>query len=163
MMDVVLESQSHTLPEHRLLYSVVILAVRDSCLAPIKDKQIKMQWDAVTAHDFIWLDGIDSYLHYLEIDVDWFRNSLIKLMSNDKEGAVNGFTSEDRRNFRINKKLWDAESTRLGGRVAGDSSRNWNSVDTPAQKRREESARKPVKYSNGIEAIVQYHQIDRGE
>ena len=163
MIDAVFESKSHTLPEHRLLFSVVVLAVRDSCLAPIKEKPIRMQWDAVTAHDFIWLDGIDSYLHYINIDVDWFRNALIKLMSNDREGQVNGFTSEDRRNFRINKKLWDEQSARLGGRVAGDSSRNWNSVDAPAPKKLQESTRKPVKYSNGIEALVQYHQIDRGE
>lgn len=163
MLDITPEFQSHTQPEHRLIYSVVILAIRDSCLAPIKDKPIRMQWEAVTAHDFIWLDALESYLHYLEIDVDWFRRKLIETMSSDKEGNVNGFSSEDRRNFRINKKLWDAESARLGGRVAGDTSRNWDPVEAPSSKKRQSSTRKPFAYSNGIEAIVQYHQIDRGE
>lgn len=163
MLDITPEFQSHTQPEHRLLFAVVNLAVRDSCLHPINDKPLRMQWEATTAHDFIWLDGLDSYLHYMDIDVDWFRQKLIETMSSDKEGTVNGFTSKDRRNFRINKKLWDAESTRLGGRVASDTSRNWDPVETSVTKKRKGSTGEPFKYSNGIEAIVQYHQIDRGE
>ena len=163
MLDVTPEHKDHTTPEHRLLYSVVILAVRDSCLAPIKTKPISMQWDATTAHDFIWLDALESYLHYLDIDVDYFRKKLIETMSNDKEVVINGFTSEDRRNFRLNKSIWDRESARLGGRVASDTSRNWNSVDSVAPKKRTSITGQPFTYSNGITPIVQYHQIDSGE
>jgi len=163
MLDVTPEHKDHTQPEHRLIYSVVILAVRDSCLTPIKGKPPIMQWDATTAHDFLWLDALESYLHYLDIDVDYFRNKLIQTMSSDKEGMVNGFSSEDRRNFRINKSIWDRESNRLGGRVASDTSRNWHSVDTVAPKKRNSSTGNPFTYANGITPIVQYHSLDSGE
>jgi hypothetical protein len=84
-------------------------------------------------------------------------------MSNDKEVAHNGFKPQERRAFRFNKKTWDRESSGLGGRMASDKSARWRSLDASAQKERERVPRNTVKYSNGIEALVHYHQADSGE
>lgn len=105
---------SRTLPEHRLIAAVVVHAMRDACLPPIvddkrrKQKSLKMQYNATTAHDFLWTKALDSYLHYLDIDAGYFRQALLKAMQNSYELKIGEFTPENRRIFRINKRLWDA-------------------------------------------------------
>jgi hypothetical protein len=153
---------SHWIPEHMLIASVITLAVKDACLEPFKSP-VAMQWDAMTAHDFLWGEGLESYIHWLDIDVDFFRKKLIETMANDKDVGHNGFKSHERRAFRFNKKIWDRESAGLGGRMANDKSARWRSVDIIAQKERASIPGNTVRYSNGIEALVHYHQVDSGE
>ena len=53
--------KSHWVPEHMLIANVISLAVKDACLEPYKSP-VSMQWDAMTAHDFLWGEGLDSYI-----------------------------------------------------------------------------------------------------
>lgn len=103
--------QYQSMPEQRLLSAVIITAMRDACLPPVTEKKGRaatITYDATTAHDFLWLQGLDSYLHYLDIDPDYFRSALLKIMKNDSAAKIGEFTSENRRAFRMNKKQWDA-------------------------------------------------------
>jgi hypothetical protein len=164
MIDIPLDDIStHKIPEQSLISAVVALAVRDACIPPFKDeKHLKMAWDCTTAHDFLWTESLDSYLHWLNIDVEYFRRNLIKTMGDDSEKTIGLFYPKDRRAFRINKKLWEHEYERLGGRVASSSSKNWHTVEGVARKGFDESPRNLIRYSNGIEAIVQYHKVNSG-
>jgi hypothetical protein len=47
--------------------------------------------------------------------------------------------------------------------MANDKSARWRSVDIIAQKERASIPGNTVRYSNGIEALVHYHQVDSGE
>jgi hypothetical protein len=154
--------KSHWIPEHMLIANVISLAVKDACLEPYKNP-VAMQWDAMTAHDFLWGEGLESYIHWLDIDVDFFRKKLIQTMANDREHIFNGIKSDERRAFRFNKKIWDRESERLGGRMANDKSARWRSVDKLPAKGLSKSSGNSVKHTNGIEALVQYHQTHSGE
>jgi hypothetical protein len=153
---------SHWIPENMLIASVITLAVKDACLEPLKSP-LAMQWDSMTAHDFLWGEGLESYIHWLDIDVDFFRKKLIETMSNDKEVAHNGFKQHERRAFRFNKKTWDRESAGLGGRMARDSSSHWESMEPTPRKEQPRVTQTARRYSNGIETLVQYHQTDSGE
>lgn len=110
MVNVDLWNSPSFLPEHRVLAAVIVHAMRDACLPPIKSerRQLKMHYHAMTAHDFLWTDGLESYIHYLDIDPDYFRKALINTMANTRELKIGEFTPENRRAFRINKRMWDA-------------------------------------------------------
>lgn len=155
---------SHKIPEQGLISAVIAMAVRDACIKPLKDgKHLRMTWDATTAHDFLWTESLDSFLHWLDIDAGYFRSNLIRTMGDDSEKQIGQFSSNDRRNFRINRKLWEIEHERLGTRLADPGSKNWSAVEGIARKESDEVSRTPVRYSNGIEALVQYHQAHPGE
>jgi hypothetical protein len=153
---------SHWIPEHMLIASVITLSVKDACLEPLKSP-LAMQWDAMTAHDFLWGEGLESYIHWLDIDCAFYRRKLIETMANDREDKVNGFTGTERRAFRWNKKTWDRESPGLGGRMARDSSSHWESMEPATRKEQPRVTQTARRYSNGIEALVQYHQTDSGK
>jgi len=165
MIDIPLDDIStHKIPEQSLISAVIALAVRDACIPPFKDeKYLKMTWDCTTAHDFLWTESLDSYLHWLNIDVDYFRRNLIKTMEDDSEKTIGLFYPRDRRAFRVNKKLWEIEHERLGGRVAGSSSKNWRTVEGVSRKGLGDGAGDTVRYSNGIKTLIQYHKIDSGD
>lgn len=165
MIEIPLDDVStHKIPEQNLISAVIAMAVRDSVLPPIKDgKHLRLTWDAMTAHDFLWTESLDSYLHWLDVDANYFRTNLIKTMDNDKEEKIGILKPLDRRAFRINKKLWDIEHDRLGGRVASDGSKNWSSVEVTQRKEQSGGPELTRRYSNGIEAIVQFHQAFNGE
>lgn len=112
-----LHIQARSLPEHRLLSAVIVTAMRDACTPPVTDwskKTIRMAHHAITAHDFLWLDGLESYLHYLDIEPHYFRKALLKTMANDTAMKIGEFTPENRRAFRANKKKWDSLYTGNG-------------------------------------------------
>lgn len=102
------EVSDHFIPEQQLLGAVIRMAVYDSCHTPIKvGRETKLTDEARTAHRFLWSDAVESYLHWLDVDAKFFRAKLIKLMDNRTENSVAGFSSNQRRSFRINKLLWE--------------------------------------------------------
>ncbi len=102
------ETSDHFIPEQQLLGAVIRIAVYDACHTPIKvGRETKLTDEARTAHRFLWTDGVESYLHWLDVDTQFFREKLIKLMDNRTENSVAGFSSNQRRSFRINKLLWE--------------------------------------------------------
>ncbi len=102
------ETSDHFIPEQQLLGAVIRIAVYDACHTPIKvGRETKLTDEARTAHRFLWSDGVESYLHWLDVDTQFFREKLIKLMDNRTENSVAGFSSNQRRSFRINKLLWE--------------------------------------------------------
>jgi hypothetical protein len=156
------QHQSHWEPEHMLIANVISLAVKDACLEPIRNPLV-MQWDSKTAHDFLWGEGLESYIHWLNIDVNFLRRKIIETMENDKEGVINGFRSEERRAFRWNKKTWDRESARLGGRMASSSSDEWDPLDSTSGERRETSVGNSYKYISGRKIAVEPNTYYQGE
>ena len=97
-------------PEERLFAAVVGLALRDACLRPGKEgKRLRVAEDAMSAHRFIWTDAIDAYLHWLDMDAGQFRVRLENIMADMSALKVSGFMPEERRAFRINKRLWEEQ------------------------------------------------------
>jgi hypothetical protein len=98
--------------EQKLLAAVVALAVRDSCLAPIKSSERKcyvMQANAYTAFRFLFDEessGLDAYADWLDFDKVQFRKQLLDLMYRKDQQPINGFDSTHRRSFRSNHLLW---------------------------------------------------------
>ena len=108
--------------EVKLISAVVGLAIRDATLPPHKGKRRGNLWldsNAASAFDFLFTPACEGYLDMLDVDVGSFRVRLLKLMGdlskNDKP-----FKDMQRRNFRINYKLWSDLYARLGGRVSSD-------------------------------------------
>ncbi len=134
-----------SIPEQRLIAAVVATAMRDACIKPFKpfgEKHFKLTFDCLTAHDFLWTDALESYLHYLDIEVSYFRKALIKAMDDDTEKKIGSFNSEDRRAFRFNKRLWDAQQP--GGLVvalADPESDDWKSVDPTFEQKLQRSSK----------------------
>ena len=95
-------------PEERLFAAVIGLAMRDACMKPIKvNNRLVLQSESQSAHKFIWTDSIESYLHWLDIDVGQFRSRITSIMQNTDNVRVGGFSPEERRAFRFNKTLWE--------------------------------------------------------
>lgn len=100
---------SPSTPEERLFAAVVGLALRDACMKPIKiDGNLVMTSEARSAHNFIWSESCDAYLHWLDIDAEQFRNRINIIMQNTDNAKHGGFMPEERRAFRFNKNLWEA-------------------------------------------------------
>jgi len=99
-----------SLPEERLFAAVIGLALRDSCLKPLRShgKEL-MHEDAYSAHSFLWTDAAEAYLHWLDIDADQFRSRIKQIMKDDSAISICGFNSEERRFFRFNQRLWERQ------------------------------------------------------
>lgn len=144
-MEAEIEQTYKGIPEQRLVAAVVVTAMRDACTKPFKpfgEKHFKLTFDCLTAHDFLWTDALESYLHYLDIEVSYFRKALLKAMDDDTEKKIGSFTSEDRRAFRFNKRLWDAQQS--GGLVkplADPESDDWKSVDPTFEQKLQRSSK----------------------
>ena len=105
---VEVDIEQHYPPERRLLAAVVAMALRDACEKPYKEsKNCTMHTYARSAHEFLWTPALDAYLAFLDIEPDFYREKLTKFMSDQSERVTNGFSSENRRNFRLNKLLWE--------------------------------------------------------
>ena len=112
--------------ELRLISSVVGLAIRDATLPPHKGKRRGNLWldsNASSAFDFLFTESCEGYLDFLDVDVGSFRIRLLKIM-NDLSKNDRPFSDMQRRNFRINYKLWSDLHDRLGGRVSDDEKEN---------------------------------------
>lgn len=102
------ETSDHFIPEQQLLGAVIRVAVYDACHTPIKiGRHVKLTDEAKSAHRFLWTDGVESYLHWLDVDAKFFRDKLIKMMGDQTERSIAGFSSAQRRAFRVNKLLWE--------------------------------------------------------
>jgi hypothetical protein len=102
------EQSDHFIPEQQLIGAVIRMAVYDACHTPIKvEKELKLTDEAKSAHRFLWTDAVESYLHWLDVDTNFFREKLIKLMGDMTQNSVAGFSSDQRRAFRLNKLLWE--------------------------------------------------------
>lgn len=99
--------------EKRLLAAVVAHAVRDACLSPvIKDKKaVRPRADTLSALNFLFdtsRSGVDAYAVWLDFDVDQFRQKLINVCQKDLVSSELHLTDDQRRNFRVNYKLYCA-------------------------------------------------------
>lgn len=99
--------EQHYPPERRLLAAVVAMAIRDACEKPLKEgKHCTIHTYARTAHEFLWTPALDAYLAFLDIEPEFYRTKLDQFMGDQSERDFNGFSSENRRNFRLNRLLW---------------------------------------------------------
>jgi hypothetical protein len=165
-MEAEIEQMYHGIPEQRLVAAVVVTAMRDACIKPFKpfgEKHFKMTFDCMTAHDFLWTEALESYLHYLDVEVGYFRKALLKTMDDDTEKKIGSFKPEDRRAFRFNKRLWDAEQS--GGLVkplADPESDEWKSVDPSFEQKLQRSTKFVGRNSNTGQTNVAVHQNPEG-
>ncbi len=90
----------------RLLSAVVVLAIRDACQHP---KEKRLGDLPRSALNFLFEDS-DGYLTLLDIDPEQFRKRLVNMSyangATGKYTSMSGFSSEDRRCFRINYQMW---------------------------------------------------------
>jgi hypothetical protein len=88
---------SQTLGCHRLLCSVISLAIRDLCHKPTKQKQgYVLSMNARTALDFFFRNGVgDRYLNLVGYDAQVFKQALLRKFNADKK-------STEARSFRYN-------------------------------------------------------------
>lgn len=155
-----------SIPEQRLIAAVIATAMRDACIKPFKpfgEKHLKLTFDCLTAHDFLWTEALESYLHYMDIEVSYFRNALIKTMSDDTERKIGSFNPEDRRAFRFNKRLWDAQQS--GGLVvalADPESDDWKSVDPTFEQKLQRSSKFVSAHGNTSQTDVAVSQDPEG-
>lgn len=127
--------EQHYPAERRLLAAVVTMAVRDACEKPYKEsKKCTMHVYAKSAHLFLWTPALDAYLAFLDIEPDFYREKLEKFMDDKSERVINGFSSENRRNFRLNRLLWNDER-RLFNVLSNDEEEDSESVPAPAQQK----------------------------
>lgn len=97
--------------ETRLLSAVVAHAVRDACLSPILKgkKAVRPRADALSALNFLFdtqRSGIDAYALWLDFDVNQFRQKLIDACDKETVSKDLHLSSDQRRNFRVNYKLY---------------------------------------------------------
>lgn len=165
-MDPDLDVSSHFIPEQQLIVSVIATAMRDACIkpyTPFGEKRLQMTFDCMTAHDFLWTEALESYLHYLDIEAAYFRKSLLNTMANDSEKTIGQFSSENRRAFRVNKRLWDAQQS--GGLVkplADPEADEWKSVDPAIDQKLRRSAIVAGTDSNAGTSYVTVSQDSEG-
>ena len=98
-----------------LLATVVQLAVTDACSQPPKRRKddtgvlSRITVDAITALRFLFdesVSGLNEYATWLDFDPGHFRLKLQETMYNNSPLPVNGFESNQRRNFRYNYTTW---------------------------------------------------------
>jgi hypothetical protein len=84
----------------KLLWSVIQLAVEDSCKAPYKTRP---QDETITAMRFLFGDlkesGLDNYLMWLDVDSKEFKRRMVNAMYAEHHDK---FTDFERRAFRAN-------------------------------------------------------------
>lgn len=104
-------------PEKALLSQVILVAITDGCYAPpkgsrkiadyVSDGNTQMHPHPYTAMRFLFdrrEAGLEAYAAWLDFDEDQFRSKLLKLMANDGPNDMSGYSSMQRRAFRINYK-----------------------------------------------------------
>jgi hypothetical protein len=86
-----------TLGCHRLLCSVIALALRDLCHKPLKHKKgYSLNPNARTAFDFFFRNGVaNRYLNLLGYDAQVYKQALLRKFNADKK-------STEARSFRYN-------------------------------------------------------------
>lgn len=98
-----------------LLATVIQLAVADACSQPPKRREgdnavlSHITVDALTALRFMFdesVSGLNEYATWLDFDPGQFRRKLQDTMYNDSPLTINGFESNQRRNFRYNYTTW---------------------------------------------------------
>lgn len=165
-MEADLEESYKSIPEQRLIAAVIATAMRDACIKPFKpfgEKHLRLTFDCMTAHDFLWTEALESYLHYLDVEAEYFRKALIKTMNNDSEKKIGSFTPEDRRAFRFNKRYWDAYQP--GGLVialADPEDDEWKSVDPTPEQKLQRSARIAPANLNASQSNVAVPETSEG-
>ena len=109
-------------PEKALLSQVILLAINDACFSPdpkarhenkafVSNESIRMHTNTFTAMRFLFdrsVSGLDEYSAWLDFDPSQFRRKLTEMMRNDGPNIINGYSSMQRRYFRINKRIYDA-------------------------------------------------------
>ena len=107
--------------EKALLSQVILLSINDACHAPdpkvrkehrnfVSNEQVRMHTDTFTALRFLFdtsVSGLDEYAAWLDIDPNQFRRKLVEMMQDNGPNIVNGYSSMQRRSFRMNKKIWE--------------------------------------------------------
>jgi len=102
-MQFVLEQNNPAFPEMRILLATINMALLDACLKPNKTPPDPIAMDA---HDFIWGERLETFLHYTNLDPEWFRKNLTEVMENRSDKTENHFTADQRRSFRMNRKIY---------------------------------------------------------
>ena len=93
-----------------LISAVIKQAIFDSMM--VQDRSSKKLNPIVeSAFEFLFSDDVDLYLHFLDIDKDYFQKNTIKQMF-DKETTGHVITEVKRRQFRINYKKWVQEKNK---------------------------------------------------
>lgn len=93
-----------------LFASIIKQAIFDAM--QVQDRSSKKLNPTVqSALDFLFGDDIDLYLHFLDIDKDYFQKHTVKQMF-DKETTGHVITEVKRRQFRINYKKWVQEKNK---------------------------------------------------
>lgn len=75
--------------------------------SPIKEAGISPH--AFTAARFLFdatATGVDAYLEWLDIDPDTWRRKLLDVIADDTPMRVGGFEPEQRRNMRVNLRVY---------------------------------------------------------
>ena len=90
---------------HKGLISAIIKqAVLDAMM--VQDRSSKKLNPIVqSAFDFLFSDDVDVYLHFLDIDKDYFQKHTVDRMF-DKQTTGHVITEVKRRQFRINYRKW---------------------------------------------------------
>jgi hypothetical protein len=91
------------IPEQRVIFAVVIMAVMDACVRPLS-KSLPDPL-AMDAHDFIWGGRLELFLHYTDLEPEWFRRALTESMESRSAVFERHFSPEQRRAFRANRRL----------------------------------------------------------
>lgn len=96
----------------RLLSAVVVVALRDACATPLKRGMggTPISTEAFTAMRFFFdttVSGLNEYLAWFDIDAEQYRRRLLETMQNNSPLRINGFEPLDRRNFRLNHRMWE--------------------------------------------------------
>jgi hypothetical protein len=93
-----------------LFASVIKQAIFDSMI--VQDRSSKKLNPIVeSAFEFLFGEDIDLYLHFLDIDKNYFQKHTVKQMF-DKETTGHVITEVKRRQFRINYKKWVQEKNK---------------------------------------------------
>lgn len=105
-----IEMDTSSKPERNLLAQVVLLCLNDACQTPIKDgKHVRLGKNSFTAMRFLFdtrVAGLNEYALWLGFDADQARTRLLRLIADQGPNKIGDFDSMQRRNFRINYKLW---------------------------------------------------------
>jgi hypothetical protein len=113
-----MELKKSARPEEQLLSAVVVLAIEDACLSPIKksSKKYVMNQYAYSAHRFLF-EHSDAYLELINIDPKSFRERLVEQMNDrthnrpfDITDRLNLVAERKKRMFRVNQKLYTEKS-----------------------------------------------------
>jgi hypothetical protein len=109
-----MELKKYARPEEQLLSAVIVLAIEDACLPPIKKqpKKYVMHQHAYTAYRFLF-EHSGAYLELINIDPKSFREKLVGQMNDrthnrpfDITDRLNLIAERKKRMFRMNQKLY---------------------------------------------------------